>query len=447
MNDADSADTARRLEAMGYAPAASPDEADLVVLNTCCVRARPERKVHGMLDKLRALKRHKPGALIAVVGCMAQKEGQAIRRRHRHVDILIGPRQVHRLPELIEARLVTGQPQDALSLSDGAAPAAPIRCAPLRAFVTVMQGCNNFCAYCIVPYVRGREASRPPEEVIEEVARLADLGTREVTLLGQNALAYGRSAFAKPSSPGLRRPEGASPDKDLDGGIGFAELLARVSEIAGIERIRFTTSHPRDLDDRVIAAMADLPKVCEHIHLPMQAGHDRVLAAMRRGYTAAHYEALVARLRGRVPGIAISTDLLVGFPGESDEEFEASVEACRRLRFDQAFMFAYSPREGTTATRLPDQVPEAVRLQRLARLIEEQNRICTEIAQAAVGSQVEILVHGPSDRDPSRLCGRTRQNKLAVFTGAPDLVGRTITACVMAGHLWGFEVEEVAGDR
>jgi tRNA-2-methylthio-N6-dimethylallyladenosine synthase len=211
--------------------------------------------------------------------------------------------------------------------------------------------------------------------------------------------------------------------------------------VEGIERIRFTTCHPRDVDERLIGAMADLPKVCEHIHAPMQAGHDRVLEAMRRGYTVARYEAMAARLRERVPGIALTTDLLVGFPGESDEEFEASLEACRRIRFDQAFMFAYSPREGTLAARMTGQVPEAVRQRRLARLIEEQNRICSEINQAAVGARVEVLVDGPSERDPSRLCGRTRQHKSAVFAGPTGLVGRTIAARVTAGHLWGVEVE------
>jgi tRNA-2-methylthio-N6-dimethylallyladenosine synthase len=418
MNEADSADAARRLEALGWAPAGCLDEADLVVLNTCCVRAKPERKVYGALGHLRALKARNPAAIIAVVGCMAQKEGEAIREREPGVDILLGPRRVHRLPELIEAHAVTGLPQADLSLADGEAPAAPIRCAPLRAFVTVMQGCNNFCAYCIVPYVRGREASRRPEDIVEEVERLADLGTREVTLLGQNVLAY----------------------KDVTG-LGFADLLARVHEVEGIERIRFTTCHPRDVDERLIGAMADLPKVCEHIHAPMQAGHDRVLEAMRRGYTVARYEAMAARLRERVPGIALTTDLLVGFPGESDEEFEASLEACRRIRFDQAFMFAYSPREGTLAARMTGQVPEAVRQRRLARLIAEQNRICSEINQAAVGARVEVLVDGPSERDPSRLCGRTRQHKSAVFAGPTGLVGRTIAARVTAGHLWGVEVE------
>jgi tRNA-2-methylthio-N6-dimethylallyladenosine synthase len=425
MNEAEADRVGAQLRSLGWRPVADAADADLVFLHTCCVRQRPERKVYGFLDTLRPLKRQHPRLVIAVGGCMAQKEGERIFERAPNADILVGPRRLGRLPELVEAFEATGERQVDLSTwlkaglaledAETALPEAP---PTLTAFVPIIEGCTNYCAYCIVPHVRGPERSRPAGEIRAEMEHLAERGCREVTLLGQNVLAYGA---------------------DRPGERDFPALLEYVHDVAGIERIRFTTSHPRDAGERLFHVMASLPKVCESLHLPLQAGHDALLSAMNRRYTVADYLRKVELAREIVPGLALSTDLIIGFPGETEEQFAASMEVYRRLRFDQAFMFAYSPREGTAAARVPDSVPPEVKQRRLAALIEMQNAISTETNRAAAGRVLEVLVEGPSAKDASRLSGRTRQNKLAVFAGPGDLVGQVVEVRATAGHVWGFE--------
>jgi len=427
MNDADSAAVARLLEGCGYVRAASAKEADLILLNTCCVRAKPEEKVYSRLGELRALKRRRPETVIAVAGCMAQKEGDSLRRRAPHIDLILGTQRLHRLPALAQQAQGTGHAEtDVLLSADpaGQAPSwlgsTPIPDQPLKALVNVMQGCTNFCAYCIVPYVRGPERSRRAEEIVCEIEALTAGGCREVTLLGQNILAYGR---------------------DLSDGSDFVELLTMVNGIAGLQRIRFTTSHPRDVNDRVIEAVADLPKVCEHLHLPLQAGDDELLRRMNRGCTVEQYLGLADRLRERVPGVSLTTDLVVGFPGETEEQFERSLETYRRIRFDQAFTFAYSPREGTAAASLPGQLSRADKQSRLARLIALQNEISTAINREWVGRTVKVMVEGPSESNPDRLMGRARNNKVVILPKADLAPGALIEAHLTQGRLWGWEGE------
>jgi len=417
MNEAEAERIGAQLRSLGWRPVADAADADLIFLHTCCVRERPERKVYGFLDSLRALKDEKPRTIIAVGGCMAQKEGARIFQRAPNVSIVVGPRRLGRLPELVGAVEQTGARQIDVALEDAQA-ALPEAPPTLTAFVPIIEGCTNYCAYCIVPHVRGPERSRPSREIRVEMEHLAARGCREVTLLGQNVLAYGAE----------RRGE-----RD------FSSLLEFVHDVAGIERIRFTTSHPRDAGERFFHTVASLPKVCESLHLPLQAGHDALLAAMNRGYTVADYLRKVELAREIIPGLALSTDLIVGFPGETEEQFRASLEVYRGIRFDQAFMFAYSPRAGTAAAEMADSVAAEVKQRRLMELIEMQNAVSTEINAAAVGRVFEVLVEGPSARNPDRLSGRTRQNKLMVFDGAADLVERSVAVRATAGHVWGME--------
>ena len=429
MNEAEAERIGVQLRSLGWRPVADVADADLVFLHTCCVRQRPERKVYGFLDSLRALKDRKPHAVIAVGGCMAQKEGERIFQRAPNADILVGPRRLGRLPELVAAYETSGRRQVDLALED-IEPALPEAPPALSAFVPVIEGCSNYCAYCIVPHVRGPERSRPSHEIRAEIEHLAARGCREVTLLGQNVLVYGA---------------------DRPGERDFPALLELVHGVEGIQRIRFTTSHPRDAGERFFHTIASLPKVCESLHLPLQAGHDVLLGAMNRRYTVADYLRKVELAREIIPDLALSTDLIVGFPGETEEQFRASLEVYRRIRFDQAFMFAYSGRPGTAAELMPDPVPPEVKQRRLAELIEMQNAISTEINRAAAGRVFEVLVEGPSAKDASRLSGRTRQSKLAVFSGSPDLVGHLVDVQATVGHVWGIEgglmLPQVNADR
>jgi len=432
MNEAEAERIGVQLRSLGWRPVADPWDADLIFLHTCCVRQRPERKVYGFLDALRSLKRERPRAIIAVGGCMAQKEGERILKRAPNVSILVGPRRLGRLSDLVAQFEATGEPQVDLALEDSetALPEAP---PALTAFVPIIEGCTNYCAYCIVPHVRGPERSRPSPEIRAEIEHLAARGCREVTLLGQNVLVYGADATSRSGVPTSLRSTSRTGECDFPG------LLEFVHDVEGIDRIRFTTSHPRDAGERFFHTVASLPKVCESLHLPLQAGHDDLLAAMNRGYTVADYLRKIELAREIIPDLALSTDLIVGFPGETDDQFRASLEVYRRIRFDQAFMFAYSPREGTAAADMPDAVPAQVKQRRLMELIEMQNAISTEINRAAVGRAFEVLVEGPSARNPERLSGRTRQNKLAIFDGPAELVGRLVHIRATAGHVWGFE--------
>jgi tRNA-2-methylthio-N6-dimethylallyladenosine synthase len=422
MNEADSRLMSFVLNRAGWLPCESEDEADLVILNTCTVRERPQRKVYSKLADLRRNTRPRSDALVAVVGCLAQQEGPALLEREPRPDLILGTRSFHRIAQLAARARDGERPLVDLDMHDDPS-AARCRaaegeeCAPLRAFVPVIRGCSNFCTYCIVPRVRGPEISRPVSDIAEEIAMLAARGTREVTLLGQNVLAYGR---------------------DLDIGLTFPGLLRTLAGEERIWRIRFTTCHPRDVDDDLVAAMAEVPSVCEHIHLPIQAGADRILREMNRGYTTAHYLDLVDRLRERVPGLAITTDIMVGFPGESDDEFEESLRLYERIEFDGAFTFAYSPRPGTQAAAREDQVPVKTRLERLQRLIDLQNRITVARNQTEVGRVVEVLVDGRAPRGEGLLAGRARNNKQVIFAGDDSLAGYLVRVRITSGHLWGL---------
>lgn len=425
MNEADSGLMAAILERAGWKQAAAREEADLIVLNTCSVRQRPEHKVYSLLGDLRRWKRSRPGALLAVSGCMAQRASDDILARAPHVDIVIGTRWFHRIAELADRALGGDRPIVELGLGEDPSKARcpeidAIVAARLRAFVPIIRGCSNFCTYCVVPYVRGDETSRIPSEIEREVGSLVRRGTREVTLLGQNVLAYGRD---------LARP------------LTFDGLLSRLNSIEGLWRIRFTTCHPRDVSDELVEAMAELPRVCEHIHLPIQSGTDRLLREMNRGYTTEHYLGVVDGLRSRVAGIAITTDIMVGSPGETEQEFQDSLRLYERMQFDSAFTFAYSPRPGTAAAEREDQVPRRTRLERLARLIDLQNRITVARNQREIGEEAEILVDGPAQRGEGLLAGRTRGNKQVVFPGHHGLVGLLVTVRLREAHLWGFRGE------
>jgi len=434
MNVADSGLMETLLRACGWAPSASLAEADLVILNTCSVREKPAQKVYGRLGELRAWKTSAPGRVVAVTGCMAQGEGTEIRRRAPHVDVVLGTRSFHHIVPAVERALAGDRPVVVTDLSDDP---SPLRCdlaaeqaqGPLSAFVPIILGCSNWCSYCIVPSVRGRERSRPVSHVMAEVRSLAQRGTREVTLLGQNVLAYGRDLSDRPD---------------------FPYLLMVLADTEGLWRIRFTTCHPRDVDWRLIQRMRlsrqrepagegpPYSAVCEHIHLPIQAGTDKLLREMNRGYTTDGYRRVVEQLRAGIPGLAITTDIMVGFPGETEQDFESSLKVYEQIRFDAAFTFAYSPRPGTRAAQRDDQVPREVRLRRLQHLIALQNGITLERNQESVGSVAEVLVQGPAEKGEGLVAGRGRSNKLVVFPGERRLAGSLVRVKLTQAHLWGF---------
>lgn len=419
MNVRDSETIAGQLEALGFCDAECAEDADVIVLNTCSVRERPHHKVYSRLGVLGRLKQRKPGLIIAVCGCMAQIVGDRIAARSPFVDIILGPRNVGRFAEALAQAMARRGRTILRDTTECAPEGLPARRHPgLGAFVNVSYGCDNFCAYCIVPYARGREVSREPSAIVAEVEAAVAAGYREVTLLGQNVNSYGR---------GLSQP------------ITFAELLAMVNAVPDLDRIRFITSHPKDCSEELLRAMADLEKVCEHLHLPLQAGDDEVLARMGRGYTYDRYRRIVERARDLIPHISITTDLMVGFPGETEEQFQRTLRAVEELRFDQAFMFKYDDRPGTRAEMMPDKIPEKEKLDRLARLIELQNRIAREINETQVGQEFEVLVEEQDKKNPGCLRGRTRQNKVMVFPGPEELLGQTVRVRATRGHIWGFE--------
>ncbi|MDD5557929.1 MAG: tRNA (N6-isopentenyl adenosine(37)-C2)-methylthiotransferase MiaB [bacterium] len=404
MNEADSEAMAGLLEGEGWAVTDDEAAADVVLLNTCCVRRHAEERVWNALFALRA-RAAEGGLIVGVCGCMAQWRGEEIVRRAPHVRVVCGTRAFARLPDLIRRAAAGGAVVD---VGEGGLPAGPLprtRRGALKALVPVMRGCGNFCAYCVVPYVRGPEESRPPGEIAAAVEALARDGCREVTLLGQNVNGYAAA------------------------GVPFAGLL-RIVGGTGIARIRFLTSHPKDLSDGLIRAIAEVPQVCEHLHLPLQAGSDRVLERMRRGCAYGRYRALVVRIRAAVPGIAISTDLMAGFPGETADDFERTLGAMEELRFDAAFLFKYSDREGTTAAAMGPKVPPAEIAERHARMLDLQSRIGLERNRERIGGTEEVLVEGPSARDPRRLFGRSRTNRRVVFEGDGALIGTLACATI-----------------
>src|SRR5579871_3622548 len=460
MNEEDSEQMSLYLERMGYRPVSDAAEAEIVLLNTCSVRAKPEEKVWSELGRLKDLKRERPGMIIGVCGCMAQVESAAIKRRAPQVDLVVGTGNIASIPNLI--RQAKGLPEEeageperkgdgetrmlipllpgrigggsrstltALELPPrkGAIVAdVPLRAGErkpkLKAHVPIMYGCDKFC---IVPFTRGRERSRPTAEILEEIEGLARNGTKEVTLLGQTVNSYGKNL-----------PEGRVP---------FCDLLERIDAIRGIQRIRFTSPYPRDFTDDLIDAIGRLETVCEHVHLPLQVADDDLLLEMHRGYTVARYREIVEKLRARVPGIAITTDIMLGYPGETDAQFWNTMHFVEELRFAAAFMFAYSPRPNTKAAALENQIPQAVKVERLNALIALQNRITVEINQAQVGQTFEVLVEGRSQKDPHKLSGYSRTFKMVNFTvpeggtrSADSLIGKMVPVLATQAHLTGF---------
>jgi tRNA-2-methylthio-N6-dimethylallyladenosine synthase len=440
MNDDDSRQMASLLEQMGYRKAVSEADADVVMLNTCSVRANPEQKVRSKLGELRLLKIEKPSLIICVCGCMAQREGRALIARAPQIDIVLGTASIPELPMLIEKVKRGGGRAFALDMPDADADGQShtkrlAGDAGLKAFVPVMYGCNNYCAYCVVPYARGPERSRFAEEVVGEVTELVVRGCREVTLVGQNVNSYGRSS--------VPQQDPTDPNSPVAPCVDFAELLTKVNAIDGLERIRFITSHPKDLSVRLIEAIRSLPKVCEHLHLPLQSGDDEILRRMGRGYTFEHYLSLVRSLRDCVPGIALTTDIMVGFPGETESQFQNTLEAVKSVRYDSAFMFVFNARPGTAAASMEGQIDSATKSRRLKELIDLQNAISAEKASESIGSVFEVLVEGPSEKDVKKLTGYNRTNRTVNFVGNPELKGRVVSVRAIKAHPWGFTGELV----
>ena len=418
MNEYDSDKMADVLGAAdGLEKTDNPEEADVILFNTCSVREKAQEKVFHDLGRVKHLKQQNPNLIIGVGGCVASQEGEAIVARAPYVDLVFGPQTLHRLPKLIAERKASGRSQVDISFPeiekfDNLPPA---RVEGASAFVSIMEGCSKYCTFCIVPYTRGDEIYRPLADVLAEVAGLAAQGVKEVTLLGQNVNAW-------------RAPV------DGDGGemADFAFLLECVHEIPGIERIRYTTSHPREMTQRVVDAYAKLPKLVSHLHLPVQAGSDRVLAAMKRGYTVLEYKSLVRKLRGARPDISLSSDFIVGFPGETEADFEATMKLIDDLGFDTSFSFVYSSRPGTPAADLADDTPQDVKLARLSRLQKRVEENAAKISESMVGTVQRILVEGPSKKDPNELAGRTDNNRVVNFAGNPRLVGNFVDVTIVS---------------
>lgn len=419
MNERDSEQVMQMLVEKGYCMAASETEADVILLNTCSVRDMAEQKAIGKMGMLRKLRQKKPHLVLGYLGCMAQARGDELLQVSPHADLVVGTQKFHRVAEYVEELVMRRQDMrmddqrlPIVDVDEEAGSQSTIRDhvqqgQSISAFVSVMQGCNMRCAFCIVPRTRGSERSRSIEEILSEVRILVDQGAREVTLLGQIVNLYGRHEFEK--------REGKSP---------FVQLIERLHELEGLKRIRFTSPHPIGFRSDLIECFARLPKLMEHVHLPLQSGSDRILKLMRRGYTAERYLNLVEKLRAARPGIAITTDIIVGFPGESEDDYAATRELCRNVNFDNAFIFRYSPRKETPAATMEEQVPEAVKEERNQDLLRLINASCEAKLASCVGTRVEILCEGPSKTNPNRLSGRTRTNKIVVFEGAERHMGQ-----------------------
>lgn len=468
MNEEDSEQIALYMEELGYAESSDVSESDVVLLNTCSVRRKPEDKVYSKLGELRELKLQRPGMIIAVCGCMAQVESAEIRRRAPFVDLVVGTANIAAIPNLvreaerrrrfsegiIDRSSVTGPTSDGSAIQNRkskientAGPLLSLSLPPrkgsivtdvpirnilrkpkLKAHVPIMYGCDKFCTFCIVPLTRGRERSRPTHEILSEIEGLARGGTKEVTLLGQTVNSYGKNL--------------------AEGRVPFARLLEMISEIRGIRRIRFTSPYPRDFTNDLIDTMARLPKVSRHVHLPLQVADDELLSRMHRGYTLDEYRSIVAKLRSAMTDVSITTDIMLGFPGETDDQYWNTMRFVEEIRFDSAFMFIYSPRPGTKAAVMDEQIPQELKVERLSRLIELQNRITVEINRAHIGEISEVLVEGRSPRDAGRLTGVTGQNKTVNFAlpgggtrSAESLIGKLVPVRLLEAHLTGFTGE------
>jgi len=402
-----------------YLPVSEPEEADLILVNSCSVREKAEQKLYTAIGRYMPLKKQRPGLIIGAAGCVAQQIKEKVFERFPQLDICIGTdaiQSIRSMVEEVEKKRI--RVQDTAFRSGGyhideteaPFPALVEGFIPTT-FVAIQKGCDHFCSYCIVPFTRGREKSRPVEEITAECRRMVESGVREITLLGQNVNSYGN---------------------DLPG-VDFADLLHAVNEIDGLLRIRFVTSHAASLNERQMSAMAGLPKVCEYLHLPIQSGSDRILHLMNRGYTSSEYMGKLSRLREYLPNVSLSGDMIVGFPQETEEDFQRTLEVMREIRYETLFAFAYSPRPLTKASKLIDDVPREVKLERLGRLLELQKEITREANRAYTGKTVEVLVDGPARRD-NEMQGRTRSNKIVNFPGSPDMVGRLIEVRIVAAY-------------
>ncbi|WP_026887127.1 tRNA (N6-isopentenyl adenosine(37)-C2)-methylthiotransferase MiaB [Clostridium beijerinckii] len=409
MNEEDSEKLSGMLKRMGYESTDNRDEASIIIFNTCCVRENAENKVFGNLGALKRQKEKNPDLVIGICGCMMQQKGMAddILKKFPYVNIIFGTHNSYKFPEYLNRVKTEGvQIKEIIDKETEIVEGIPIdRKSDVKGFVTIMYGCNNFCTYCIVPYVRGRERSRKPEDIINEIKDMVSRGYKEVTLLGQNVNSYG---------------------KGLEEDITFADLLRKVNEIEGIERIRFMTSHPKDLTLDVVYAIRDCDKVCEQIHLPVQSGSDRILKEMNRHYTKQQYLELAKEIRAEIPDVTFSTDIIVGFPGETEEDFNETLELAKEVRYDAAFTFIYSRRNHTPADKMENQIPDEIKHERFNKLVEIVNAGIAKGNKDAEGKIYEVLVEGHSKNDESKLTGRTRNGRLVNFEGGEDLIGKIV---------------------
>lgn len=426
MNEEDSEKLAGMLKNIGYTDTLNREEASIIIFNTCCVRENAELKVFGNLGTLRKLKEKNPDLVIAVCGCMMQQKGMAedIVRRFPYVDIVFGTHNAYKFPEYLnrvkQENVVVKEIMDKeTEIIEG----MPIeRKSDAKAYVTIMYGCNNFCTYCVVPYVRGRERSRKPEDIENEIIELVNEGYKEITLLGQNVNSYG---------------------KGLEPEITFADLLKRIDKIPGLERLRFMTSHPKDLSEDVIKAIKEGNKICEQIHLPVQSGSSRILKIMNRKYTREDYLNLIRKIKKEIPDVAISTDIIVGFPGETEEDFEETLSLVKEVEFDSAYTFIYSRRKYTPADKMEDQIDDAVKHERFNRLIEVINEASAKKNKEYEGKVVEVLVEGESKNDSTRLMGRTRTGKLVNFAGDKESIGSLVNVKITKAQSFSLNGEEI----
>ena len=426
MNEEDSEKLSGMLKRLGYTRTEDKEKASIILFNTCCVRENAENKVFGNLGQLKNLKEKNPNLIIGICGCMMQEQHivDKIKKSYHFVDILFGTHTMHKLPEDLYNVICNKEKiQDILDIDGEIIEGLPIkRNDKIKASVTIMNGCNNFCTYCIVPYVRGRERSRDPQDIINEVEELAKEGYKEITLLGQNVNSY-----------------------KGNGNLGitkFSELLRAVNKISGIERIRFISPHPKDFSDDVIEAIRDCEKVCKIIHLPLQSGSTEVLKKMNRKYTKEQYLNLVKKMKSKIPNLELSTDIIVGFPGETEEDFEDTLDVVEKVNFEQVYMFIYSRRVGTPGDKMPNQVPEEIKHKRFDRLKELVESQIAENNKNYVGTIQKVLVEGPSKNNESMLSGRTETNKIVIFEGNKDLINKIVKVKITEDHMWYFKGEK-----
>lgn len=425
MNEADSEKLMGQLGELGYTSAATMEEADLILINTCCVRESAEKKIYGKIGELKRLKTENPHLIVAIAGCMAQKDRENLLKKAPHIDLILGTNNVHGLSEAVSRIEQTHEKIvavfDQTEAFDVISPAK--RHGTLSAWVPIMYGCNNFCTYCIVPYVRGRERSRPSQDILDEIKQLGNDGFKEITLLGQNVNSYG---------------------KDTTESLDFAELLAKIDQSEIIERIRYMTSHPRDMTEKVINVIATSRHICEHFHLPIQSGSDEIMQRMNRGYNRDTYRKIVSYIRQVIPQASLTTDLIVGFPGETDKMFNETLEFISEIRFDAAYTFLYSQRSGTPAAILAGQVPELVKKERLNRLMDRQNEISLAINKSLEGQVVEVLTEGPSKNDEQTFIGRTRTNKIVLWPkDFNDEAGQLVNIAIDKAQTWVLKGQKV----